>query len=160
MSNVSGRLSRDTVVVTLRDRLRDLPDFVRAVLLFGSVARNEADERSDIDLLVLHEGLRISNIVERRRVLYKLVMDRIGDIYDAVTLLDMELKDFIKPRTITPLLLNIYQDAIVIIDRIGHLEQFLSHVRRRICEVGLVRVKDGKAYYWILPKPMQRIQIL
>ncbi len=153
-------LKRDTVVQVLRERLSDLPNFVRAILLFGSVARDEALERSDIDLLVLHKDLAIQDPVRRRRYLYRLVMDRIGDVYDAVTLIDMELREFLKPRLITPLLLNIYWDAVIILDRTGTLKQFLKYVRTRIREVGLVRIRNGRAYYWQLPRPLQRINLL
>ena len=41
----------------LRRRLSDLPGYVKAVLLFGSLARGEAGERSDVNLLVLHTGI-------------------------------------------------------------------------------------------------------
>ena len=61
----------------LRRRLSDLPGYVRAVLLFGSLARGEAGERSDVDLLVLHSGAPARDPVERRRLLYKLVAERL-----------------------------------------------------------------------------------
>ena len=77
---------RDELIKILRSRLSDLPSAIKVILLFGSVARGEVRERSDIDLLVLYEGLDIDNPVSRRRYLYRLVMDRIGDLFDAVTL--------------------------------------------------------------------------
>ena len=153
-------MDRDELIKILRNRLNNLPSAIKAVLLFGSVARGEAREKSDIDLLVLHEELGINNPVSRRRYLYRLVMDRIGDLFDAVTLIDMELKEFLKPKIITSLLLNIYWDSIVIIDRTKRIERFLSYVRERIREAGVVRIKDGKAYYWKLPRPFGRIEIL
>ncbi|RLF19949.1 MAG: hypothetical protein DRZ82_04075 [Thermoprotei archaeon] len=153
-------MNRDELIKILRSRLSDLPSAIKVILLFGSVARGEVRERSDIDLLVLYEGLDIDNPVSRRRYLYRLVMDRIGDLFDAVTLIDMELKEFLKPQIITSLLLNIYWDSIVIIDRTKRIERFLNYVRKRIREAGLVRVKDGKAYYWKLPRPFRRIEIL
>lgn len=153
--------NRDDVVKILGLRLDSLPSFVRAILLFGSYARDEADERSDIDLLVLYEGLDRDKPIERRRSLYKLVMNYIGDLFDNVTLIDMRLKDFLNPKNITPLLLNVYWDSIVVLDRTNsRVKKFLEHVRRRIIEVGLERVKNGEVYYWRLPKPMQRIRIL
>ena len=154
-------ISRDDIVKILGLRLNSLPHFVKAILLFGSYARNEADERSDIDLLILYEDLNIDNPIERRRFLYKLIMNYIGDLYDAVTVIDMRLKDFLNPKNITPLLLNIYWDSIIIIDRTGgRIELFLKHIRRKILKAGLKRIKDNKGYYWRLPKPMQRIRIL
>ena len=151
---------KDNIVKMLYERLSDLPNFVKAVLLFGSMARGEAYSRSDIDLLILHKDLPISDLIKRRRYLYKLVMDRVNDLCDAVTLLDMELNDFLYPKVITSLLLNIYWDAIIILDRMHEISRFLKYIRRRIREVGLVRIKDNRAYCWILPKPMQKIELL
>jgi len=150
----------DAIVRVLRERLGDLPLYVRSILLFGSTARGEATERSDIDLLVLHEGMPVTDLVERRRVLYRAVMERIGDVFEAVTLIDMEFRDFVNPRIVTPLLLNVYWDAVVALDRTGLVEGFLKHVRRRIEESGLRRVRDGRAYCWVLPKPMEKVKVI
>jgi len=148
------------VVKVLCERLGNLPPYIRAILLFGSTARGEATDRSDIDLLILHEGMPVSNLIERRRILYRAVVERVGDVFEAVTLIDMEFRDFVNPRVVTPLLLNIYWDAVVVFDRTELLEEFLRRVRRRIEESGLRRIRDGRAYYWILPKPMERVRII
>ena len=158
-SSLSTR-SRDYVLFELRRRLSDLPMYVRAVLLFGSIARGEANEYSDVDLLILHSDLPIIDLVERRRYLYRLIIERLGDVFDSITLIDMSLDEFLKPDVVTPLLLNIYVDAVVILDRVGVIEGFLSNVRRKVVEVGLKKVKDGKAYYWILPKPLEKVRIV
>ena len=132
---------------------------VKAVLLFGSRARGEPGERSDIDLLVLHEGCVIKDIVARRRHFYKLLRGLIGGGVD-LTVVDMELNEFLKPREIGPLLLNIYSDAIVLCDSTGSLERLLKDVRRRISESGLKRVRSGRVYRWILPEPLKEVKIL
>lgn len=154
------KLTGDYVLSELRRRLNDLPSYVKVVLLFGSIARGEADERSDIDILILHCGAPFSDLVERRRHLYKLVAEGLGGNFESITVIDMELEHFIKPETVTPLLLNIYADAIVVFDRVGGIEDFLKRVRWRIMELGITRVRDGKAYYWVLPKPMEKVNLL
>ncbi len=153
-------MDRSELIKVLRIRLNDVPSFIKAILLFGSFARNEASENSDLDLLVLHDGMQIDNPVVRRRILYRIVMDRIDDLFDAVTLIDMELEEFLKPKIITSLLLNIYWDSIIIIDRTGKLGSFINYVHEKIREAGLIRIKNGDAYYWKLPKPFRRIKIL
>jgi len=150
----------ERVVEILSSRLSDLPGFVKAVILFGSTARGEATETSDIDLLVLHEGLQGLSPVKRRRLLYTLVMERISDFFEAVTVIDMDYSEFTKPEQVTPLLLNIYWDGVVVIDRSGKLSGFLSRVRKRIIESGLKHVKEGREYYWILPKPLEKVVIV
>jgi len=156
----SGAELREFVLSELRRRLGDLPGYVKAVLLFGSVARGEAGERSDVDLLVLHSGAPFGDPVERRRHLYKLVVKRLEGVFESITVVDAELERFLKPGTVTPFLLNVYADAVVVVDRVGVVEDFLQRVRGRIRELGLSRVKDGRAYYWVLPEPMKKVRLL
>jgi len=151
-------LERAAVADVLRRRLSTLPHYVKGVVLFGSVARDEATERSDVDLLVLHDGLD-ADIVERRRIVYEEVSKALQGIFP-VTVIDMELEHFLNPKTITSLLLNIYYDGVVVLDRTGGLQEFMESVRRRIEGSGLARRRDGRAYYWVLPKPMERVKIL
>ena len=75
-------------------------------------------------------------------------------------MIDMELDRFLEPGTVTPFLLNVYADAVVVVDRVGGVEEFLQRVRRRIRELVLTRVKDGRAYYWVLPKPVEKVELL
>jgi predicted nucleotidyltransferase len=145
----------------LRSRFAGLVEpCVKAVVMFGSRARGESEERSDVDLLVLHEGCGIQDPVLRRRHLYNCLKEAIGEYVEDITVLDMELERFLKPMEVTALLLNIYWDAVVVYDRTGTLRDFLKHVRRKIVKSGLKRVRDGRAYRWTLPKPMMEIKIL
>ena len=145
----------------LKGRLRGLEgSYVKAVLMFGSRARGESGERSDVDLLVLHEGCEIEDPVVRRRQLYDLLREAVGEGFEDVTVVDMELERFLKPREITALLLNVYWDAVVVYDKTGAVEGFLRHVREKIVKSGLKRVGDGRAYYWVLPKPLKEVKIL
>jgi len=154
------QLSCDSVINDLRRRLSKLTNenYV-AALLFGSWARCEADERSDVDILILHKGLSGINRLVRGRTVYLAVTALLRG-YPEFTVIDMDFKEFVNPSVVNPLLLNIYWDAVVLLDRSGVLQGFLAHVRRRIVESGLRRVKDGKAYYWVLPKPMAKVKIL
>jgi predicted nucleotidyltransferase len=128
--------------------------------MFGSRARGESIEKSDLDLLVLYEGCEIQDPILRRRHLYKWLWEAIGGDFEEITVIDMELEHFLKPMEITALLLNVYWDAIVVYDKTGILRDFLKRVREKIVESGLKRVRDGRAYYWVLPKPMEEVKIL
>jgi predicted nucleotidyltransferase len=148
-------------VELLRQRLCSLSEpSIKAVLLFGSKARGESGGRSDVDLLVLHEGCGIEDAVLRRRYLYNLLREAIGEDFEDLTIVDMKLRDFLKPKEVAPLLLNIYWDAVVVYDETRGVEEFLKDVRERILKSGLKRVRDGRAYYWILPKPLREVKIL
>ncbi|MEM3407752.1 MAG: nucleotidyltransferase domain-containing protein [Nitrososphaerota archaeon] len=145
----------------LKDQLKNFNEpCVKAIVMFGSRARGESKDRSDIDLLVLHENCNIEDMVIRRRYFYNILREAIGKEYEDITLIDMELKYFLKPYEINSLLLNIYYDSIAIYDKTGTIESFLKYVKNKIEESGLKRIKDGKAYYWILPKPLKEVKIL
>ena len=77
-------------------------------------------------MLVLHKNCGIKDPVLRRRRLYYLIHEALGGTYEELTVLDMEVDDFLKPRIITPLLLNIYWDAQVILDKTEMLQPFLE----------------------------------
>lgn len=151
----------DRDVCLLKDRLRRLKDpHVKAVLLFGSRARREAQGKSDVDLLILHDGCGIHDPIARRKHLYNLVQEPIGSHFDGLAVLDMELRQFLEPKEVNALLLNIYWDALVLLDRTGTLRFFLERAKKMIAKSGLKRVKDAKAYYWVLPEPLKEVKLL
>jgi len=133
---------------------------IKAILLFGSRARGEARQRSDTDLLVLHDGCRIEDPVARRRHFYGAVRVMLQGAREEVTVTDMELTQFLKPERVTALLLNIYWDASVLMDRTGTLSEFLKTVRENIAKSGLERIRDGKTYRWVLPEPVKEVKLL
>jgi len=110
-------------------------------------------------LLVLHRGCRIEDAVLRRH-LYNLLREKIWEEFEELTVIDMELERFLRPKEVTPLLLNVYWDAVVVYDSTGVVENFLKDVRDKILKSGLKRVKDGKANYWVLPEPLKEVKIL
>lgn len=122
-----------------------------AVALFGSAAREEAAERSDLDFLVVLRG--IPKNLQRRYQVYKPIHDAVtmhSSRPRDVTVIDLD-QEFItdKDAEITPLMLNIASDAIVLYDPEGKLGSFLESVNRLIHLAGLerYRTKDGK-YGW------------
>jgi predicted nucleotidyltransferase len=148
-------------VKLLRSRLSGLTEsYVKAVVMFGSRARGESEDRSDLDLLVLHKGCEIQDPVLRRRHLYNCLREAVGEDFESITVIDMELDRFLKPMEITALLLNVYWDAVVVYDSTGTLHSFLGHVREKIAKSGLKRVRDGMSYYWVLPNPIKEVKIL
>ena len=107
----------------LRDRLQQIKEpCVNAVLLFSSRARGESRNRSDIDLLVLHEGCEIKDAVAKRRYLYNLLREVLGREFEDITLIDMKLNAFLNPSEISSLLLNVYWDAVAVYDETRVLE--------------------------------------
>ncbi len=129
--------------------------FVCGVILFGSLARGESVERSDIDLLVLWRGLHMDR---RERYVY---IYRVASQYFSpsrgLTVLDMEYDKFLGFKKITSLALNMIWDGIVLYDKYGKLKGYLERLREGIKNKGLTRIKIGRYYYWKLPKPKAKV---
>ncbi|MGB9760098.1 MAG: nucleotidyltransferase family protein [Thermoproteota archaeon] len=128
--------------------------FIAGIILFGSVARGEETEKSDIDLLVLWEGL---NPNDSYSYVYRNVSKYF--LHESVTILDMNYYDFLKVKDVTALYINIVWDGIVIYDKYGKLESFLEKVKNELIAKGIERKKVGKYYYWKLPKPGQKVKL-
>ncbi len=135
---------------------RHFGDRLRAVCLFGSVATGKATSESDIDILVVAEGLpsdvgmriRETNPIheglkgtEAYRLLRKLGRNTlISDL-------------FLTPEEggrHPPILLDIVEDGIILFERGGYLTRVLGDVRKRLKELGAKRVHTEKGAYWIL----------
>jgi predicted nucleotidyltransferase len=135
------------VVEKLREEFKD---HLVAVAIFGSVARGEAGERSDLDFLVVLRGIPKS--LERRWQVYKPIHEAViqtGQVKD-ITVIDLD-EDFIRNEDaeISSFMLNIASEASVLYDRNRELASFLERVRKLIEIAGLerYRTKDGK-YGW------------
>jgi predicted nucleotidyltransferase/HEPN domain-containing protein len=121
-----------------------LGDELLGLLLFGSWARGEAREDSDVDVFIVLKSLKG---VEARALVYKVVAERVKR---AVTLVDARADELFKEELeLTPLLLNILVDGVVVYDRTGKLAELASKARRLVEEMSLVRYRtpDGK-YGW------------
>jgi predicted nucleotidyltransferase len=128
-----------------------------AVALFGSAAREEATEGSDLDFLVVLRGVPKS--LERRYEVYRPIRDALtmqSRKIRGITAIDLD-EEFINDEDaeVTPLMLNIASDAAILYDPEGELSTFLRRVRRLIKVAGLqrYRTRDGK-YGW---RPKQGI---
>ena len=121
-----------------------------SVVLFGSVARREARPTSDIDVLLVAEGLPRSQADRRQPFL---------DAWEAVRtargLAPVEWNLVVKtPHQATyrsPLYLDMVEDAILILDRGRFFEEVLAGMRGRMRELGSRRIHlpDG-TWYWDL----------
>ncbi len=154
LSSLSGRrisskgaidelLGRRMRFLTLKKEVRDyinafvseavLDRKVLGVMLFGSVARNNFRNDSDIDLLVIVEGK---------------VMDRFDGINDIINRVESVRKPIvasglylrIRPlilsnselQSFRPIYLNIMEDGIVLFERNDTLFNFLNDIRRDV----------------------------
>ena len=121
-----------------------------SIVLFGSVARGDATESSDVDLLVVAEGFP-ARLSARRQELLKLY----APVREARQLPFIEWNLVTKTpdeaRVHSPLYLDMVEDGRLLFDRDGFFAGVLERMRARMRELGSQRVflPDG-SWYWDL----------
>lgn len=123
------------------------------MVLFGSWARSEAREDSDIDVLVVLKSLGGMKI---RSKIYKVIAKYVRR---PITLIDMRLSELLREGLeLTPLLINIVADAIVIYDRDNIIKSFIDKGRKLIKKAKLVRYKTPNGKYGWKREDMKPIE--
>jgi len=121
-----------------------------SLVLFGSVARGAARPSSDIDLLLIAEGLPRSLRDRRRPFLEEWERARFAAGLPSVTW-NLVTKSPEEARTHSPLYLDLVEDGMVLLDRGGFFASVLAELRARMHALGSRRVflADG-SWYWDL----------
>ena len=121
-----------------------------SIVLFGSVARREARPTSDIDVLLVAEGLPRS-LADRRQPFLE-AWERVRAAR-GLPHVDWNLivKTPDEARYRSPLYLDIVEEGILILDRGRLFEDVLAGMRARMRELGSRRIHlpDG-SWYWDL----------
>ncbi len=128
-----------------------------SVVLYGSVASGRARKDSDIDLLIVAKGLprgslkRQEAFMEAEKALEKPLEDLWGQGYHV----DFSpiLRTPEEASKLSPLYLDMAENAIILYDRKNFFRKLLKRLRSRLRELGARRVELGKRWYWILKEP-------
>ena len=134
--------------------LRYFGDDLVSVVLFGSVARGEARLDSDIDLIIVVKNLPRSRF--RRQDLFMEVEKELEPILVKLEeegyYIDFSpiLKTPEEASKITPLYLDLVEDAIILYDKDNFFRNILEKLRKRLQELGAKRIRLGKLWYWVL----------
>ena len=125
-----------------------------SLALFGSVARDSMRPDSDIDLLIVADGLPDER---RARLLEFEAVDHVLDplLREART---CGVHTTLSPVFKTPqeleagslLYLDLIDEARILVDRQGQLADFLVRFAQRLQALGARRVRKGGGYYWEL----------
>jgi len=121
-------------------------EHLEAVALFGSWARGEAAELSDLDFFVVVDRLPKEPV--RRRYMVCDALTHVSRRFGCeVSVVEADAEQF--GKEVTPLLMNIAHDGVILYDRAGRIEELLKRVKDAVKRAGLVRYKtsDGK-YGW------------
>ena len=143
-----------------------LPDRLVAVVLFGSVARGQAGPASDIDLLIVAEGLPAGQFARKRllaevdaefdRTLFAAEAEGIETRLARIVLTPAEA------ARVRPLYLDLTEDAVLLHDRDGFFAGVLGRVRSSLAQLGSRRIRTGRTWYWDLKpgaQPGERIEV-
>jgi len=157
------RFVLEDVSTCLRERLK-----VRSIVLFGSVARGEHGQRSDIDIIVVSDAFpeSYSARLDLLRPIFREVKSRGSYLqllkagyrfsFSAVPYRPEDLAET------PPLLLDVSEDGIILYDD-GLMRQKLAELKERMQALGSkrIRTRTGK-WYWVLKpdlKPGEIIEI-
>jgi len=133
-----------------------LGDNLVSVVLFGSVAREEATADSDIDLLIVCEELPQGRFARLR-----LLDDADRRFDDDLARLrsqgiDTRLARLIRSRHeagwVVPLYLDLVQDAQLLHDKGGFVASVLARLAQSLERLGAERRIRGRVRYWVLKR--------
>jgi predicted nucleotidyltransferase len=132
-----------------------LQDDLISVLLFGSAARGDAGEGSDIDILIVAEKFgeegrfEVFNEIEKdlkaSEEYHDLKENKLGTLISPVPLTPAEVEK--NPS----ILLDIVMDGIMLYDVDDFIVNKMKSMRRKLKKMGSKRIfLDDKRYYWDL----------
>jgi predicted nucleotidyltransferase len=135
-------------------------DRLVAVAVFGSVARRTARPDSDLDLYVVVEGLPRGH--RARLETFDPVEGHLAADLDALARqgISVELSAVLRTpedlRTASPLMLDLTEDAVILVDHGGVLRAALDDLRARLQRLGSRRIWTGTRWYWDLKPDYKR----
>ena len=126
---------------------------LEAVVLFGSCARGEASELSDIDFFVVVRDLP-KEPMKRRYIVYDALTPVLRKLKREVSVIEADAKEI--GKRITPLLINIAHDGVIIYDKTEKIASLFAQIREAVKKAGLTKCKtrEGK-YGW---KPSRELR--
>lgn len=129
-------------------------DALKAVVLFGSVARREATSTSDVDLLAVIEGLPARRLLRHQwlqaadeAIEPHLQALREQGIYAEVSVI---LKTPEEAKRTVPLYLDLLEDAVILYEQNGFFTSILERLRESLGRLGARRRRRGRIHYWEL----------
>ncbi len=130
-----------------------------SLVVFGSVARGEARKDSDVDLLLVIDSIPKRRLERQREFMEveKEVEGYLNELFDEGYFIDFSpiIKTPEEAMRLSPLYLDMVEDAIIAYDKDDFFMKILERVRKRLEELGSKRVRMGRKWYWIL-KPDYR----
>ena len=150
---------REIEEALLAETRRHYGERLVSLVIYGSVGRGTMRPDSDIDLLIVADELppgRIPRVVD-----FAAVENSLAPLLERFRRegFSTELSPVFKTREeaarLTPLFLDMVDDALILHDREGFFAGVLDRLRSRLAALGSRRIWRGNAWYWDL-KPDYR----
>jgi len=124
-----------------------------SVVVFGSVARGTPRPDSDLDVLLVVEGLPRGRM--RRMEELAPVCDAVDRVLAAgagpgAAILSPVIKTPAEVAYGSPLFLDMVEDACILFDRDGFFHRYLERLRERLRALGARRIPYKGSWYWDL----------
>jgi len=136
------KLRRELAETFIIEARKTLQKRLVSACLFGSTARGNAEQSSDIDILLIAEDLP-EGLISRNRTM-KNVQEKVRRSPPARALRKMGQSTLVSPIIFIPeeaskhppIMLDIIDDGIILHDRDKFLERILNDLRNRLKELG------------------------
>jgi len=131
-------------------------------VVYGSVARGDYRKDSDIDLLIICRDLPKEKL--RRQELFIQVEDTLSleSLYKEGFYPDFSpvLKTVEEAKFLTPLYLDMVDDAVILYDADGFFKSILNNLRANLKKQGARRIYIGKKWYWDLKPGLKHGEVV
>lgn len=127
-------------------------DRLVSIVVYGSAARGTQRFDSDIDLLVIANGLPRGRMSRARE--FEAVENGVEPLLDTLrgsgisTCISAVIKTPEESLMGSPLFLDMTEDSRVLFDRDGFFAAVLDRLKKRLKELGARRVWRGNVWYW------------
>jgi len=147
----------DCLVETLKD---SIGENLVSVVLYGSYARGQGGSESDVDVLIIADGLAPSSI--ERQAFFTRILNKVeAPLRQTLSqtgwfpYISAILKTPQEADCISRIYFDMIDEAKIIFDKGDFFKSVLQRVKKRLEELGAKRVQVGKMWYWDL-KPDYR----